>query len=97
MMPYLRRNAARPEINIGKEIELLTEIEDIKDELGILQMVLEDQRDILRSVNDVLGGPINNRVLEGHMREVQRMTGFAEKTSKLVSLRTTSSKVDSTD
>lgn len=42
------------DLNIAKEIDLLVEIEDIQDELHILRVVLQDQKRVLRQLDNIL-------------------------------------------
>ncbi|KAK3343649.1 hypothetical protein B0T25DRAFT_303623 [Lasiosphaeria hispida] len=46
---------AQSHLSIKLETDLLIEIEDIRDELSILQMVLEDQRETTQTLNRFLG------------------------------------------
>ncbi|KAK0705583.1 hypothetical protein B0H67DRAFT_387126 [Lasiosphaeris hirsuta] len=95
----IARRIARSNLSIGPETDLLIEIEDIHDELSILQMVLQDQRETTQNLNRVLGrhskqaadpysidyGTLeNNRILEGHLSGIKKMMAIAKKTSKML-------------
>lgn len=41
-------------ISIEHETKLLVEIEDIRDELGILRLILEDQQSVVNNLDDLL-------------------------------------------
>jgi len=50
-MEKRKKALKQAQLNINKEIELLVEIEDIKDELDIIKMVLDDQYSVLSEGN----------------------------------------------
>ncbi|EPE31754.1 hypothetical protein GLAREA_12510 [Glarea lozoyensis ATCC 20868] len=79
--------------DISKETKLLVEIKDIRDELSILQMILNDQastmRDLAQAIlkssvgEDIKGHDSDfklNRVLENHLYRIAKMEALAEKT-----------------
>ena len=78
-------------LSIEVETQQFVEIEDIRDELNILQRVLEDQGEVLQQMDEALGkdetrsAPLaQNRVLEGHLRRIKKMETMATRTSQLV-------------
>ncbi|OJD27330.1 hypothetical protein ACJ73_01282 [Blastomyces percursus] len=83
--------------SIGAETQLLVEIKDIIDELGILHMILSDQTMPLDefskflvehkkikngSVNDENSSPVRFPVLENHIYRVEKMQRLANQTYK---------------
>lgn len=80
---------------LGAETGMLVEVEDIRDELSILKMVLEDQKRVLEKMTKAfeLSGievsPLeHNRVLESHLYRIKKMETVADRTSKMVSQST---------
>lgn len=51
-----KSDSAKPEFNIIKEIALLEECKDIRDELNILESILGDQKACLNKLLDVVAG-----------------------------------------
>lgn len=79
-------------LSIEVETKQFVEIEDIRDELSILQLVLEDQGEVLQQMDEAFAkyetrsAPLaQNRVLEGHLRRIKKMEAMAMRTSQLVS------------
>jgi hypothetical protein len=88
-------DSAGTEDNLSIEVETqqFVEIEDIRDELNILQLVLEDQVEVLQQMDEALAkgetklAPLaKNRVFEGHLRRIKKMEAMAMRTSQLVSI-----------
>lgn len=79
-------------IRIEAETNLLVEIEDIRDELGILRLVIEDQKFVIDDLEKILSPDSDeafhpahvrkdhilkdNRVLESHFARIKRMEGL---------------------
>lgn len=79
-------------IRIEAETNLLVEIEDIRDELGILRLVIEDQKFVVDDLEKILSPDADeafhpahvrkdhilkdNRVLESHFSRIKRMEGL---------------------
>ncbi|KAK4446784.1 hypothetical protein QBC34DRAFT_356004 [Podospora aff. communis PSN243] len=78
-------------VSIELETQQFVEIEDIRDELSILQLVLEDQREVLQQMDAAMAedktrpAPLaQNHVLEGHLRRIKKMEAMATRTSQLM-------------
>ncbi len=86
--------------SITRETELLVEIKDIRDELSILQMVLEDQLSILKEFimltvrakaveradeRNEIEMSKRKAVVQSHLDRVEKMEKLAEKTYQAVS------------
>ena len=61
------------DIRIELETKLLGEIEDIRDELGILRLVLEDQKGVAKDLEAILGRSRSPDVLKTHLARIERM------------------------
>jgi hypothetical protein len=81
--------------SITEETRLLVEIQDIRDELGILQMILSDQlkpvKEFEEIVNKFIGpntrsnkGKAPNIVIESYLSRIEKMEKLAEKTYQSV-------------
>ncbi|KAK0656301.1 hypothetical protein B0T16DRAFT_451888 [Cercophora newfieldiana] len=92
MDDYRHSTGLGDHLSIEVETQQFVEIEDIRDELSILQLVLEDQGEVLRQMEEVLVGkdrtrpsPLaQNRVLEGHLRRIKKIEAMATRTSELL-------------
>jgi hypothetical protein len=87
-------------IRIEEETKLLVEIEDVRDELGILRRVLEDQKAVAEELDGLLDHSTfprdlddlddksftltSNRVLESHLARIKRMEGLTERSIQSV-------------
>jgi hypothetical protein len=76
-------------LEIGRETELLAEIKDIRDELGIIKMVLQYQMNVLPEVADDIAEELGRKsnetwelrkrakeqlkIIEVHIKDVERM------------------------
>ncbi|KAI0387550.1 hypothetical protein F5Y04DRAFT_240482 [Hypomontagnella monticulosa] len=68
------------------ETETLIEVEDMRDELNILRMVLEDQKVVLEDFAKTFDPSSSgqNRVLELHLYRIKKMETVADRTSKML-------------
>lgn len=57
------------QIRIEQETRLLGELEDIRDELGILRLVLEEQKEVAEDLETLLGHPESVGDIEGARRD----------------------------
>jgi hypothetical protein len=89
-------------LNIKEETAHLVEIRDIRDELSILQLVLNDQKEKLEEFNSLIARESKfdtgdqksssalpkreNKVLESHLHRIEKMITLSKNTYKAVSV-----------
>jgi len=76
--------------DITKETALLVEIKDVRDELSVLQMVLNDQASVMKQFDylatkarDTLIAS-DKSVLDSHLYRIEKMDELAQKTYEAV-------------
>lgn len=72
-------------LDIQKETKLLIECKDIEDELSILTLILEQQRDVLKSMGEAFAKSglkrplgLQKRMVEQHLLDISRMDKSAQ-------------------
>ncbi|KAH8205329.1 hypothetical protein TruAng_000576 [Truncatella angustata] len=93
-MEDMEDNDYHTKFSIQKEARLLVEIEDIREELNILRVVLEDQSNKFEDMFDISEHQLyddclsvkDNRLLASHLQWIGTMEKMAKKTSKALPL-----------
>ena len=82
-------------MHVTVEIDLLVEIEDIEDELGILYLVLKDQNSVLEALDDAIDqsypdgrshamSNFDKKCIKSHAAHIEKMQEMATKVKDMV-------------